>query len=120
MGVWKMSLTIEKLLELGEKLNTVELATEIKPTEETEGDINMGKRQLLIQLEKIKDVKDFVAKTSNYASDMYVKCGNFVVDAKSLMGILSLDLEKPFSLNVDSANFVEIENDFKDWIVNND
>lgn len=84
------------------------------------GDKYMDKRQLVIQLKTIKDVKDFVTKTSSYAFDMYVQCGNFVVDAKSLMGILSLDLERPFILSFDSVDFASIEKDFKKWAICND
>ena len=112
-----MNLSIETLLELGVKTNVIELAPPIEPTE---GDEYMGKRQLIIQLETIKDVKDFVTIASGYATDMYVQCGNFTVDAKSLMGLLSLDLERPFILSIDSVDFASIEKDFKKWAICND
>ena len=51
-----------------------------------------------IQLARIEDVKAFVrfAMTRDY--DMELSSGRYVVDAKSIVGIFSLDLTRPMVL----------------------
>lgn len=51
-------------------------------------------------LSSINDVKDFVNIVSKYDFDVDLTSGRYVVDAKSIMGIFSLDLSKPINLNV--------------------
>lgn len=53
---------------------------------------------LQIKLSTIKDVQDFVRILSAYAGEADLSSGRYVVDAKSIMGIFSLDLQKPISL----------------------
>ena len=50
-------------------------------------------------LSSINDVKDFVNK---YDFDVDLTSGRYVVDAKSIMGIFSLDLSKPIKVEVHS------------------
>ena len=61
-------------------------------------------------LSSINDVKDFVNTVSKYDFDVDLVSGRYVVDAKSIMGIFSLDLSKPISVEVhadDAAKFLE-------------
>ena len=61
-------------------------------------------------LSSINDVKDFVNTVSKYDFDVDLTSGRYVVDAKSIMGIFSLDLSKPIKVEVfsdDSAAFME-------------
>lgn len=51
-------------------------------------------------LSSINDVKDFVNIVSKYDFDVDLTSGRYVVDAKSIMGIFSLDLSKPLNLNI--------------------
>ena len=51
-------------------------------------------------LSSINDVKDFVNIVSKYDFDVDLTSGRYVVDAKSIMGIFSLDLSKPIDLNI--------------------
>ncbi len=51
-----------------------------------------------ILLSSINDVKDFVNIVSKYDADIDLTSGRYVVDAKSIMGIFSLDLSKPIKL----------------------
>ena len=62
-----------------------------------------------ILLSSINDVKDFVNIVSRYDFDVDLTSGRYVVDAKSIMGIFSLDLSKPIKVDVhddNSDNFV--------------
>ena len=48
-----------------------------------------------IQLNAINDVKDFVNKVMLFNYDIDLVSGRYAIDAKSIMGIFSLDLSKP-------------------------
>ena len=51
-----------------------------------------------IMLDSISSVKDFVNAVNKYDFDVDLTSGRYVVDAKSIMGIFSLDLSKPIML----------------------
>lgn len=53
-----------------------------------------------IKIDAFDKVAQFVRTTTNFESDILVKSGRYVVDAKSLMGIYSLDLSKELELEV--------------------
>ena len=53
-----------------------------------------------IKLSTIDDVRTFVNTVSKYDADIDLKSGRYVVDAKSIMGIFSLDLTKPICVNL--------------------
>lgn len=55
-----------------------------------------------IVLKSINDVKDFVNSVNKYNFDVDLSSGRYVVDAKSIMGIFSLDLSKPIKVEVHS------------------
>ena len=48
-----------------------------------------------MNLSSINDVKDFVNTVSRYDFAVDLISGRYIVDAKSIMGIFSLDLAKP-------------------------
>lgn len=48
-----------------------------------------------VTLASINDVKHFVDAASRCASEVDVLSGRYVIDAKSIMGLFSLDLSKP-------------------------
>ena len=52
-----------------------------------------------VSLQAINDVKDFVNIVMKYDFDIDLVSGRYAVDAKSIMGIFSLDLSKPIELN---------------------
>ncbi len=52
-------------------------------------------KEYMVKLESIDDVKEFVGKTNRYPYDCDLVSGRYAVDAKSIMGIFSLDLSKP-------------------------
>ena len=63
-----------------------------------------------LMINSINDVKDFVNIVSKYDFDIDLTSGRYIVDAKSIMGIFSLDLSKPIKVEVfsdDSAAFIE-------------
>ncbi|MBR1591911.1 MAG: HPr family phosphocarrier protein [Ruminococcus sp.] len=52
-----------------------------------------------ISLLAINDVKDFVNIVMKYDYDIDLISGRYAVDARSIMGIFSLDLSRPIELN---------------------
>ena len=52
-----------------------------------------------VNLQAINDVKDFVNIVMKYDFDIDLVSGRYAVDAKSIMGIFSLDLSKPIELD---------------------
>jgi phosphotransferase system HPr-like phosphotransfer protein len=61
-------------------------------------------------LSSINDVKDFVNIVTRYDFDIDLISGRYAVDAKSIMGIFSLDLSKPIRLDVHSEDAGEFFN----------
>lgn len=53
-----------------------------------------------ICLNSIDKVKSFVNDITKFDYDFDLVSGRYVIDAKSIMGIFSLDLSKPISLNI--------------------
>ena len=60
-----------------------------------------------ISLNSIDKVKSFVNTITKYDNDFDLVSGRYVIDAKSIMGIFSLDLSKPIDLNIHSENNVD-------------
>ena len=69
-----------------------------------------------ISLKSITDVKDFVNIVNKYDFDIDLTSGRYVVDAKSIMGIFSLDLSKPIRVDVHTDSCEEFENDIKGFL----
>ena len=69
-------------------------------------------------LNSIDKVKSFVNTISHYSCDFDLISGRYVIDAKSIMGIISLDLSKPLELEIheDGEAATEIMDAIKDYI----
>lgn len=68
-------------------------------------------------LGSINDVKDFVNTVNKYDFDVDLTSGRYVVDAKSIMGIFSLDLSKPIKVEVHSENADDFMAEIDSFIV---
>ncbi len=62
-----------------------------------------------IFLKTIIDVKNFVNAINDFEFDVDLVSGRYVVDAKSIMGIFSLDLSRPITLRVFADDMSEQE-----------
>ena len=69
-----------------------------------------------IMLGSINDVKNFVNIVSKYDFDVDLTSGRYVVDAKSIMGIFSLDLSKPIMVEVHDENAATIVKELMPFI----
>ena len=62
-----------------------------------------------ISLNSIDKVKSFVNDLTKFDVDFDLVSGRYVIDAKSIMGIFSLDLSKPIDLNIHANTESEVE-----------
>ena len=60
-----------------------------------------------ISLNSIEKVKSFVNDITKFNNDFDLVSGRYVIDAKSIMGIFSLDLSKPINLNIHAEENME-------------
>ena len=60
-----------------------------------------------ISLNSIDKVKSFVNDLAKFDSDFDLVSSRYVIDAKSIMGIFSLDLSKPIDLNIHAEENVD-------------
>ena len=60
-----------------------------------------------ISLNSIDKVKAFVNDITKFDNDFDLVSVRYVIDAKSIMGIFSLDLSKPIELNIHSESNVD-------------
>lgn len=60
-----------------------------------------------VSLNSIDKVKAFVNDLTKFDADFDLISGRYVIDAKSIMGIFSLDLSKPIDLNIHAEDNVE-------------
>ena len=71
-----------------------------------------------ISLNSIDKVKAFVNDVTKFDTDFDLVSGRYVIDAKSIMGIFSLDLSKSIDLNIhDDDKMDEILEILKPYIV---
>ena len=73
--------------------------------------------KIKIRLMTINDVKDFVNIVMKYEFDIDLVSGRYAVDAKSIMGIFSLDLSKPIELNAHTDDADKFMADIAKYIV---
>jgi phosphocarrier protein HPr len=71
-----------------------------------------------IMLSSINDVKNFVNTVSRYDCDVDLVSGRYIVDAKSIMGIFSLDLTKPITVQIqDGTDSEKLVQEIETFIV---
>lgn len=72
---------------------------------------------ITVLLKTIHDVKEFVRIVNNYAYDVDLVSSRYVVDAKSIMGIFSLDLANPLEAVIHSESAPDLLDDLRHFIV---
>lgn len=75
-------------------------------------------KTIKVSLNSIDKVKVFVNLIAKYDSDFDLISGRYVIDAKSIMGIFSLDLSKPIELTIhDEAVVQEVSDSLRNFIL---
>lgn len=70
-----------------------------------------------IMIDSIVAAKTFVNIVNTCDFDIDLESGRYLVDAKSIMGIFSLDLSKPIKMHVYTENLTAFEQQIKNFIV---
>lgn len=70
-----------------------------------------------IRLSTIAEVRDFVNIVTAFDGDVDLVSGKYTVDGKSIMGIFSLDLLDPITVNVEDKDADELFEKIKPFIV---
>ena len=71
----------------------------------------------MIRLSTIQDVRTFVDIVTAANTDVDLSSGRYVVDAKSIMGIFSLDLMSPITLTAHCEDATELFADLDRFII---
>ena len=71
----------------------------------------------LIKLNSIKELYSFVDILNNHSGTFEIVANDYVVDAKSLMSMLSLNLSKSLTLSIDSDETDDILDQLKPFIL---
>ena len=76
-------------------------------------------RQIEISLNSIDKVKKFVSIVTKFDAGLDLVSGRYIIDAKSIMGILSLDLSKPIRLRIEEGkeNVDDIINALSEYVI---
>ncbi|MBD8973698.1 MAG: HPr family phosphocarrier protein [Clostridiales bacterium] len=59
-------------------------------------------REIQISLKSIDDVKHFVQTITMFDGEFELLSGKYIVDAKSILGLFSVDLSKPVTLRIEA------------------
>lgn len=74
--------------------------------------------KVMVLLDKITDIKDFVDLSSKCTEDVTIGSGRFKVNAKSIMALFSLDLTKPLKVEFYGDIPYEVKEGMKKFMVN--
>ena len=74
-------------------------------------------RAVNIKLTLAENVKTFVNIVSRHSYDVDLRAGRHVVDAKSILGIFSLDLSKPITMEVYDDNCDDLMEQIQSFLV---
>lgn len=76
-------------------------------------------KEFQVSLNSIDKVKTFVEKMSKYPFDIDIVSGRYVIDAKSIMGIFSLNLENLLTViphTDDEESLAKFSDDIKEYM----
>ena len=74
-------------------------------------------KSVMIRLSLVENVNKFVNVVSRYPFEMDLRAGRHVVDAKSILGIFSLDLSKPITLEIYNDDCDELMEEIGPFLV---
>jgi hypothetical protein len=73
-------------------------------------------KSVQIALKMAQNVKEFVNIVQKYPYEIDLRSGRYIVDAKSILGIFSLDLSKPIVVEIHADNCDDLIADLKSFI----
>ena len=75
-------------------------------------------KEFSVRIETIEDVKKFVSTVMRFDYEIDLISGRYSIDAKSIMGIFSIDLSKNLTLVAHTDDTSELEAALEHFIVN--
>ena len=73
-------------------------------------------KSINIKLDTSDKVKEFVNKINTFDGDFDLVSARYVIDAKSIMGIFSLDISAPLRLDIhDDAEYEAVKSSMADF-----
>ena len=72
--------------------------------------------KLSVKIMSMQDADKFNKICSKFNCDMDLQSGKYYVDAKSIMGIFSLDLSQPLILNADTDDAQKVKEAFAEFV----
>jgi phosphocarrier protein HPr len=70
-----------------------------------------------LQLKSIQDVLEFVRIVNDFPYEVDLASGRYVVDAKSIMGVLSLDMAKPIQADIHADHCADLLSKLKPFLL---
>ena len=77
----------------------------------------MSRLNLVVRLSDIEDIQRFVRKCSELDCELDLIAGRYVVDAKSILGVCSVDLKRELQLNAYTDDAKDVELQLRDFVV---
>ena len=74
-------------------------------------------KSVTLKLSQAEEIKEFVNTVNRYSYEMDLRAGRHVVDAKSILGIFSLDLSRPITLEIYSEDCGQLLEEIKPFLV---
>ena len=74
-------------------------------------------KSVMIRLSLVENVNKFVNIVSRYPFEMDLRAGRHVVDAKSILGIFSLALSRPITLEIYGDECGELLKEIEPFVV---
>lgn len=74
-------------------------------------------KEFKVKIETIDEVKKFVSTVMTFNYDIDLTSGRYAIDAKSIMGIFSIDLSKELKLVAHTDDTAELEAAIGQFIV---
>lgn len=71
----------------------------------------------LVSLSKVEEAQKFISVISEIDAECDLSSNKYIVDAKSLLGVLSLDMSHPLKLQIHSNEY-EIQEGLKEFLLN--
>lgn len=74
-------------------------------------------KKIKIKLKDIEAVKTFVNAANLYPFEIDLLTGRYIIDAKSIMGVLSLDLSQPIEVVIHTEQCAELVESIQEFIL---
>ena len=73
-----------------------------------------------VALNSVNDVKAFVNITFKAEQDEDIHCGKYHIDGKSIMGIFSLEVDKPIEVELDDQDAEKLMGELQRFIADDE